>query len=570
MTDNIPNLHIPGSRWRGLTLRLFVWVILPVILLLFVATFGSFALHQQEMRAMVGVLDERAVRAAASAISEELSSRAAAIYGLSLRASDRHPAEHILTSSNALNADFDAGLAIFSSDGEILSDHHWITTSMPSVLEGALDQVGTESSFSSLYLNPATDENIIFIVAAASPDSPIVVGAFNPSILASRTLDEAFGAEEQATIRLIDQDGQLLFISQGESEKTPSFSLDAALRGESGSTYIQNDDGENVIAYSPIAPLGWVLILEEPWAAVATPTLTTTLITPLALAPVLLLALFALWFGAREIVQPLQNLDSRAHKLAWGDFKTIQESVSGIEEITHLQNTLIYLAEKVQISQKGLRSYIGAITTGQEDERRRLARDLHDETIQSLIALNQRVQLAQINNKDSGIADQLSEIENLTQGAIRDLRRVIHALRPLYLDDLGLVAALDMLSREMQESGAIPISFQHLGRERRLSPETELALYRIAQEGLSNITRHAGAKKASISIVFSPGTISLTISDNGIGFLVPESPAEFAPSGHFGLLGLYERAELIGATLDIRSTPDEGTELLILLSSAEN
>jgi signal transduction histidine kinase len=533
-----------------------------------VATFGSFALHQQEMREMVGILDERAIRAAASALSEELNSRATAIHGLSLRASDGQTAHHILTTSTTLTTDFDAGLAIFSPDGNLLADNNWSITSPSLILEEILSQAKTEASFSSIYINPENDESIIFIIAAAAPDAPIVIGAFKPYTLAENTLKEMLGTEE-AIISLIDKSGKVLFSSQNGVERKGLISLDSLLRGESGSVYIQRDDGEHVIAYSSVAPLGWTLVLEEPWAALATPTLTTTLITPLALAPVLLLALVALWFGARQIVQPLQNLDNRARELAWGDFDAIQETVGGIEEITYLQNTLIYLAEKVQTAQKGLRGYIGAITTGQEDERRRLARDLHDETIQSLIALNQRVQLAKMNNKNDEMADRLAEIENLMQETIRDLRRVIHALRPLYLDDLGLVAALDTLSREIQETDAIPVSFQHLGNERRLLPETELALYRIAQEGLSNIVRHAKAEKASLSIVFSPDTISLTISDNGIGFTLPESPAEFVPSGHFGLLGLYERAELINAKLEIQSIKGEGTKLLVLLPSKE-
>ena len=566
MKPNSPHLPIPGSRWRGLTLKLFIWVILPIILLFFIATFGSFALHQQEMKEMVGMLDERTLRTAASTISEQLNSRASAIYGLSLRISDGHPAQRILESSSTLNTDFDAGLAVFSPDGELLAESNWTTDSMPSELEKALKQANTEPSFSSLYINLITDAHIIFILATTDPDAPIVVGAFTPSNLANTTLKEAFGTEKKATLSLLDQNGEILYISQ---ESVTPILPDFALQGESGSTHTQKDNVEYVIAYAPVSPLGWTLILEEPWAAVASTTLTTTLITPLALAPVLLLTLVALWFGARQIVQPLQNLENRAQELAWGDFNSIQEPVGGIEEIAHLQNTLIYLAKKVQTSQKGLRSYIAAITTGQEDERRRLARDLHDETIQSLIALNQRVQLAEINNKDGRMAERLTEIENLTQETIRDLRRVIHALRPLYLDDLGLVTALDMLARETTESAATPVSFQHLGNERRLPPDTELALYRMAQEGLNNVIRHAKADKASLRLVFSPDTVSLTISDNGIGFTLSESPAEFAPGGHFGLLGLYERTELIGAKLDIHSVEGEGTDLLVILDTTE-
>ncbi len=307
------------------------------------------------------------------------------------------------------------------------------------------------------------------------------------------------------------------------------------------------------------------MIIEEPWEAVATPLLNTTLFAPLILIPVLLLSLVALWFGASQIVHPLQNLEERARELAWGDFQSIEAPVGGISEITRLQNALIYLARKVQVAQNSLRGYIGAITAGQEEERRRLARELHDETIQSLIALNQRVQLAQMNINEGRTVEQLNEIQNMTEQTIQDLRRLTSALRPLYLDDLGLVAALDMLARETQESAAIPVSFQRLGRESRLLPDVELALYRITQEGLNNIHRHSQATQANIRIEFTSEKITLTISDNGCGFELPESPAEFAPGGHFGLLGLYERAELIGAQLEINTVLDKGTDLSVRL-----
>ena len=333
--------------------------------------------------------------------------------------------------------------------------------------------------------------------------------------------------------------------------------------------YFIQDNDEKLLAYSAIPNVGWTLILEEPRVDVASPTLTTTLITPLALTPVLLLALLALWFGAKQVVQPLQKLEDRARELAWGDYHKIQESVGGIEEIVLLQNSLIYLAEKVQAANEGLRSYIGAITTGQEDERKRLARELHDETIQTLIALNQQVQLAQVNNKNGDMATRLTEIENISQKTIRDLRRLTQALRPLYLDDLGLVTALKMLVSETEKTNPIEISFQHIGTERRLPPETEMALYRIAQEGLSNILRHSNAKNASLKIDFSPASISITLSDDGVGFTLPENPAGFARSGHFGILGLHERAELIAAKLTITSNPGQGTGVLVVLPAED-
>jgi signal transduction histidine kinase len=326
------------------------------------------------------------------------------------------------------------------------------------------------------------------------------------------------------------------------------------------------------VAYSPIAPLGWALVLEEPWEMVATPTLRASQMAPLVLVPALVLAVVALWFGARQIVKPLQTLESQAATLAWGDFKTIEKPVGGIEEIRQLQAELVQMARKVRAAQQSLHGYIGAITAAQEEERRRLARELHDDTIQALIALKQRAQLTQLaaqaqpgGPQTAPESEALQEIASLTEQTIENLRRLTRALRPIYLEDLGLVTALEMLARETGQAANIAVEFQHQGPEKRLDPATELALYRMAQEAFSNIVRHAQASKASLKITFTPQAVTIQVTDNGQGFEVPRSPAEFAPSGHYGLLGLYERAELIGAALEIRSIPGDGAHLSISL-----
>jgi two-component system sensor histidine kinase UhpB len=175
----------------------------------------------------------------------------------------------------------------------------------------------------------------------------------------------------------------------------------------------------------------WGVVIEEPWESVTNPLLNTTLLAPLALVPVLILSLVALWFGARRVVQPLQSLENRAAKLAWGDFQAIEDPVEGIEEINRLQRTLIHMAQKVRLAQQGLRGYIGAITAGQEDERSRLARELHDDTIQSLIALGQRVQLTRIKLAEGQLTDSsLEEIQGLNEQNIKELRRITRDLRP--------------------------------------------------------------------------------------------------------------------------------------------
>ncbi len=138
-------------------------------------------------------------------------------------------------------------------------------------------------------------------------------------------------ARETRQSILIAPDNNLLY-SVGEiGENEPKEDLGEhtgvaeALRGESGTTYVQSGNSEHVIAFSPIPTTGWALVFEEPWDAVTNPILNTTQLAPLILVPILLLAIIALWFGIRQIVQPLQALDSRAAELAWGNYHSIEE-----------------------------------------------------------------------------------------------------------------------------------------------------------------------------------------------------------------------------------------------------
>jgi signal transduction histidine kinase len=140
---------------------------------------------------------------------------------------------------------------------------------------------------------------------------------------------------------------------------------------------------------------------------------------------------------------------------------------------------------------------------------------------------------------------------------------MVSALRPIYLEDLGLVAAVDMLASDTKRSMGAQVEFLKQGKVSRLDPPVELALYRIVQEALSNITRHSGATLVAIKILFQGEGVTISIEDNGKGFTVPISPAEFAPSGHFGLLGMFERAELIGGEMEVSSSPQKGTRLTI-------
>ena len=562
--------------WRGLIWQLFVITILPLTVLTVVIAFGSLSIHQKAMRMLVGERDERAVRTAAAALEEQLKHRQDAIRSLSLLAENSSPSElpEILTNSDYLLDDFDAGLAFFRPDGSLESytgdQQFWesLANQVRPVIGDLLDQDNPAVLISSAFIDPANNQKMVLLLAVSPERDWISAGASSAADLVRHTLTGSFASGSEASAVVVDATKEVLyqggsFSYTGGPAQHPGVA--EALRGESGVTYVQVGDSEHVVTYSPIGPVGWALALEEPWETVDTPTLRTTQVAPLVLVPVLLLTLIALWFGVRWIVKPLQALESKAATLAWGEFSSIEQPVGGITEIRRLQAELIHMARKVRAAQQSLHSYIGAITAGQEEERRRLARELHDDTIQSLIALKQRVQLAQLTTKNGSSEESLTEVVTLTEQTIENVRRQTRALRPIYLEDLGLVTALEMLARETSQAANIPVEFKLQGIERRLDSNQELALYRMTQEALNNVAHHARASTANLSISFTPQEVSLQVSDNGKGFEVPKSPAEFAPGGHFGLLGLHERAELLGARLEIDSSIGLGSRITVIL-----
>ncbi|MFZ1399328.1 MAG: histidine kinase [Candidatus Promineifilaceae bacterium] len=568
-----------SQRWRripSLPLQLFIITVLPLTLLLLTIAFGSLGLHQRAMRTMVGERDERATRAASAAISEQIHYRQSAIRSVALQVANVSEPEHALADASFLLPEFEGGVALYTTSGELLAASNgievWQTRAIPERWPAfRATSADSNAYFLPSLIDPIRDEELMLIAAAT--DEFIAVGAFSPTSLVRQALADIFSSNDQAATYVVTTDGKILYQAGtphwSDSQLNEHPGIAAALRGESGTTYLNVAGEEHVIAFSPITPVGWALVIEEPWRAVTDPLLRATEMAPLILIPVLVIALVALGFGIRQVVQPLQSLEKKATELGWGDFAAIEEPVGGINEIQRLQTELIHMARKVQLAQQSLRGYLSAVTTGQEDERRRLARDLHDDTIQSLIALNQQIQLAQMSATDDGNTDRLATMQQMAEQIVADLRRLTRDLRPIYLEDLGLIPALEMLGQDMSQSTGLPILFEKSGRERRLSSNVELALYRIAQEGLSNVVRHAAANQAKVSLQFGNGEVNLAIEDDGLGFVVPESPAEMAPAGHFGLLGVQERAETIGARLHIKSAPGCGTSLQVSLTMRE-
>ncbi|HZW02667.1 MAG TPA: sensor histidine kinase, partial [Anaerolineaceae bacterium] len=431
------------------------------------------------------------------------------------------------------------------------------------LLQDLLEKAVDRPAFSNATMI-AGDPNELVFAAAYTAGGNLLVGAFTPGDLIQHGLSWFTGP---VAVVVVDRQNQVLYDNLTEFGHH-LVELDAVGQAQQGITGIETTGAhgeELVLAYSPVAPLGWALLVAEPWQAIASPLLNATQYSPLVLLPLVLLALLALGFGVRQIVQPLQALEEGAAELAAGNFAAIRQPVGGIPEIRNLQAALSDTAEKLQIAQADLHGYIGALTAGVEQERRTLARELHDDTLQALIALNQRVQLAMLRAGEGPVQAALQEVQALADQTMTNLRRMVRGMRPIYLEDLGLSAALGMLAGERSVPGGLQIQFRQEGDERRLEPEAEMALYRMAQEALNNAARHSGGSQVWIVLAFENDCVRLTVRDDGAGFTVPERSGQFARKGHYGLLGMYERADLIGARLAIQSAPGAGTVVSVAL-----
>ena len=217
--------------------------------------------------------------------------------------------------------------------------------------------------------------------------------------------------------------------------------------------------------------------------------------------------------------------------------------------------------------QENLRFYLRQTTRAQEEERKRISRELHDETIQALVVLSR--QLDALASGDERLPEdnrlRLEELWQQTNNIMRGVRRLSQDLRPAALDSLGLLSAIEWLASDATEYSGIETKVSVLGPPRRLPEELELVLFRITQEALRNVWRHSQATRAEITVEFDENKVRITVSDNGGGFTPPEAIGELARDGKLGLAGMQERAQLIGGILTIQSQPDKGTSITVEL-----
>jgi signal transduction histidine kinase len=214
-------------------------------------------------------------------------------------------------------------------------------------------------------------------------------------------------------------------------------------------------------------------------------------------------------------------------------------------------------AVAVDLSQRVARDTVRRVIEAQEQERTRLARELHDETGQALTSILLGLKSIRA-AKDEAAAEQAeAQLRELVVSALQDVRSLAVELRPSTLDDFGLVPALERLGATLEDQSGVRVAVEAGLQDRRLPPEVETALYRFVQEGLTNVVKHAEAGGVSVVIASRDGGVSAVVEDDGRGF----APDDVRPDA-LGLVGMRERLALLGGTLAVESKPGRGTALI--------
>jgi signal transduction histidine kinase len=228
------------------------------------------------------------------------------------------------------------------------------------------------------------------------------------------------------------------------------------------------------------------------------------------------------------------------------------------------QNIARDITEQKKMTEN-LHFYLQQATKAQEEERKRISHELHDDTVQALVVLSR--QLDALTDGGNGLSEEvkkrLEELWQQTDSILQGVRRLSQDLRPAAIDRLGLLPAVQWLAEDVTKYSGVATSVNILGKEHRLPEEVAIALFRIIQEALRNVWRHSGATSAEITLEFTDNRTKITISDNGKGFILTGKIGDLAKQGKLGLAGMQERVQLVSGIMSVQSEPGKGTTLTV-------
>lgn len=280
-----------------------------------------------------------------------------------------------------------------------------------------------------------------------------------------------------------------------------------------------------------------------------------------------LLVFSNLWFYLR-VLRPIRQLSLQAEQLTQGDLDCFKTECGGIHEIRQLRHAMAGMVKHIQHAQEQSRAHAEKLADSQESERKRIAHELHDETIQSTVAITQSIDLARgwITSDTERAIQMLQSARQQAVEVVASLRNLIAGLRPPALEELGLIPALEM---EVERVTNTKVNLKVKGIQRRISESRELALFRATQEALKNVCKHSRADRVDITVEYFIDGITLCVEDNGIGFTPPAVLGELALDNHYGLIGIKERISSLDGWIRVDSKIQQGTILTVYLP-AEN
>lgn len=431
-------------------------------------------------------------------------------------------------------------------------------------------------TFSDIIKEPGTNQDVIVIAVPIINNFTgefvgVIAGRFYIAFQGLGREIEKLKVGEQGVTYLVDQNGRIIYhpidnlIGQDFNHREAVQQLKRGDR-EGAITSRENNQLSTVEGYAVIPITGWGLVVGEPWSQVVEPAITSLRPVFVVLVIGLVVVASVVSLGVQRVTDPIRHLATQTRQVASGDYDA-QVSLSRIKEIRELGLAFNEMVQQISRYRAGVRQYVADITNSQEEERKRIARELHDDTVQSLIAMGQRIDLIKGTLDDPGEArSRLTELRSMVTGAIASVRQFSRDLRPLALEDLGLIAAMQYLVNQLAQTTGIEVNLKIDGQVDGLSNDMEVAIYRILQETLNNVRKHAGATRVNITARFGQAHIRLVVEDNGQGFEVPEAITDFANLGSFGMMGLRERAQLFGGDLTVQSRPGKGTTIRIAMA----
>lgn len=527
-------------HWRSLRAQVLLWTALPLTILLIAISLTGIGTHQASMRRLASQDNAQLAAAVASSLAQQVST-----YVVGLEAVARVIAHHqsdstmratLLGETSAVLGGIE--IVVLNGQGQLLASSGAVpavwAVGLPAVIESSAD-------------GPVVVGDMLLIPVDLPDQQGVLVASVRLETF-SAILVSVAAARPGMQIELTGA-GEVPLLAVGG---TPS-------AGDDGVELQEHTGDDWIVATTPVAGTPWRVILREPWHARTLPLIRFEQALPFVLVVAAAVSFLTLYFGLRLVVGPLRQLEARARRIGEGEFAAATAPVGGVDEIENVRAAMDQMAARLQSSQRALERYLYATTQAQEEERARLARELHDETVQGLIALDHRLQKAQrtLQREPALLRDQISELRQMVRGQMEEVRRFSRALRPLYLEDLGLCPSLEIFA------GEAGVAYTMTGEQRRLEPTVELSLYRIAQEAINNARRHARAQQMDLMIAFTPSSVTVEMRDDGDGFTPPSHLGSLSREGHFGLMGIQERAELIGAQLFIDSAPGKGTTVMV-------